>query len=302
MRSPVPITSCQRASTSPRSSAPLRTASSTSSSAALVGVRGVLAQRRRPSPPARPARRSRRSTRRGRLSSAPVSVRRTSPARACPSAASSSSHARTGRERRGRAGGRPRAAPPRRPAAGRPARPRSASMLRRCAATSGDGLGRDAVEHERQRGAAVARRLQQLPRHGVGVAGGGRDEQPRVGRGEQLPRERAVGLHHRVDVGRVEQGEARRQRLASARAAASRPPEAIRVVRLMPGRIRSSSNQCTSSGWQTSTGARVVGRRTPAGLTSSPTRLLTSVDLPAPVEPPTTISSGASICSSRGSR
>ena len=49
-------------------------------------------------------------------------------------------------------------------------------------------------------------------------------------------------------------------------------------------------------------GARVVGRSTPDGLTSSPTRLLTSVDLPAPVEPPTTISSGASSCRSRGSR
>ena len=66
--------------------------------------------------------------------------------------------------------------------------------------------------------------------------------------------------------------------------------------------MRSSSNQRTSPGWQTSTGARVVGRSTPAALTCAPTRQLTSVDLPAPVEPPTTISSGASIWRSRGSR
>ena len=33
----------------------------------------------------------------------------------------------------------------------------------------------------------------------------------------------------------------------------------------------------------------------PAGLTDAPTRLLTSVDLPAPVEPPTTMRSGASM-------
>ncbi len=54
------------------------------------------------------------------------------------------------------------------------------------------------------------------------------------------------------------------------------------VVRASPGRIRSSSNQRTSSGWQASTGRRVVGRSTPAGLTTAPIRLFTSVDLPAP--------------------
>jgi hypothetical protein len=66
--------------------------------------------------------------------------------------------------------------------------------------------------------------------------------------------------------------------------------------------MRSSSNQRTSPGLHTSTGARVVGRSTPAALTCAPTSEFTSVDLPAPVEPPTTISSGASICCSRGSR
>ena len=63
-----------------------------------------------------------------------------------------------------------------------------------------------------------------------------------------------------------------------------------------------SVNQPASSGWQTSTGARVVGRSTPLGLTGARTRLLTSVDLPAPVEPPTTTSSGASSRARRGSR
>ena len=71
----------------------------------------------------------------------------------------------------------------------------------------------------------------------------------------------------------------------------SAAPEAP-VVRASLGKIRWSSNQRTSSGWQASTGARVVGRRTPAGLTSVPTRLFRIVDLPAPVEPPTTIKSG----------
>ena len=47
---------------------------------------------------------------------------------------------------------------------------------------------------------------------------------------------------------------------------------------------------------------RVVGRSTPAGLTTDPMRLFRSVDLPAPVEPPTTMSAGASICASRGRR
>ena len=60
-------------------------------------------------------------------------------------------------------------------------------------------------------------------------------------------------------------------------------------------------NQRASLLWCTSTGARVVGRITPGALTRRPTRELTRVDLPAPVEPPTTASSGASIVASRGS-
>jgi hypothetical protein len=52
----------------------------------------------------------------------------------------------------------------------------------------------------------------------------------------------------------------------------------------------------------TSTAERVVGRSTPVALTGARTRLLTSVDLPAPVEPPTTTSSGASSRARRGRR
>jgi hypothetical protein len=51
----------------------------------------------------------------------------------------------------------------------------------------------------------------------------------------------------------------------------------------------------------TSTGERVVGRSTPGSVTRVPTSEFTSVDLPAPVEPPTTVSSGASICTAAGS-
>ena len=65
--------------------------------------------------------------------------------------------------------------------------------------------------------------------------------------------------------------------------------------------MRSLSNQSASAGLCTSTGDRVVGRSTPGSVTRRPTSELTSVDLPAPVEPPTTVSSGASIWISRGS-
>ena len=74
------------------------------------------------------------------------------------------------------------------------------------------------------------------------------------------------------------------------------------VVRMSPGNRWLSVNQVASYGWHTRTGARVVGRSTPAGLTGARTKLFTSVDLPAPVDPPTTTSSGASSRRSRGSR
>jgi hypothetical protein len=75
-----------------------------------------------------------------------------------------------------------------------------------------------------------------------------------------------------------------------------------RVDRTSPDSSDRSLNQAPSRGWQTSTGPRVVGRSTPAALTGARTRLLTRVDLPAPVDPPTTASRGASIRRRRGTR
>ena len=73
-----------------------------------------------------------------------------------------------------------------------------------------------------------------------------------------------------------------------------------RVTRSRSGRRRSWPNQVASAGLCTSTGERVVGRSTPGSVTRVPTSELTSVDLPAPVEPPTTASSGASSVITRG--
>jgi hypothetical protein len=67
-----------------------------------------------------------------------------------------------------------------------------------------------------------------------------------------------------------------------------------RCTRSRSGSSRSWPNHSASAGLCTSTGERVVGRSTPGSVTRWPTSELTSVDLPAPVEPPTTASSGAS--------
>ena len=71
-------------------------------------------------------------------------------------------------------------------------------------------------------------------------------------------------------------------------------------TRSRSGSSRSAPNHDASSGWCTSTGERVVGRSSPGWVTLWPTSELTSVDLPAPVEPPTTASSGASSVVTRG--
>ena len=68
------------------------------------------------------------------------------------------------------------------------------------------------------------------------------------------------------------------------------------------GRNTFSANQSTSLGWLASTGLLVVGRRMPVLLTCFPTRLLTRVDLPAPVEPTSATSTGEPDWRSRGSR
>ncbi len=164
-------------------------------------------------------------------------------------------------------------------------------------------LGRHAVEDDRDGRAALGGLAQQVPRDGIGVAGCRGDEEPQVGGREELGGERAVGADHRVDVRGVEQRHARAGASATRPAAGDRPPSspvAAPVTRLSPGSTRSSANQRSSSGWWTSTGVVVVGRSTPERLTSASTIELTRVDLPAPVEPPTTASRGASSDRSRG--
>ena len=159
-------------------------------------------------------------------------------------------------------------------------------------------VSRNAVEHDRECGPALAGRAQELPGNGIRVAGGGRDEEPAVRGGEQLVRERPVLRQHRVDVRRVEQREPRWQRRRGdelERSRRTRPAgdprqagqDAIALERSHVIRVTGEH------------GRPVVGRGTPAGLTMLPTRLLTSVDFPAPVEPPTTISAGVELPQAR---
>ena len=283
MRSPVPTTSCQRARTSPRSSAPLRTASSTSSSAPRRrGRRPRAARRRRP-----PARRAR-ARHLGRPGGEAVQrARQRAPhergarLRVGGQAVQPRPH---GRQRGGRAAAPPAAAISGTTSSSASSSPCSAEHLAQVVADLLDGPGRDPVQHERQRGAALAGGAQEVPGHRVGVAGRGGHEEPGVGRGQQLPR-RAPGWPRRPSRCRARRAApARRQRrsVGASRSEPGRRPGPRRCVRLSPGSTRSSSNQRRSSGWQTRTGARVVGRRTPDGLTTAPTRLLTSVDFPAP--------------------
>lgn len=123
-----------------------------------------------------------------------------------------------------------------------------------------------------------------------------------------------------VDVGGVEEGEAAGQGVVGLQAefgplgpvalgvGRSWPSSSARErwrtdqMRVSPGSTLGSANHARSSGWQTSTGVRVVGRSTPEGLTRRPTSELTKVDFPAPVEPPMTARSGASGALSRGTR
>ena len=73
-----------------------------------------------------------------------------------------------------------------------------------------------------------------------------------------------------------------------------------RSTRSRSGSSWSWRNQSASAGLCTSTGDRVVGRSSPGSVTRRPTSEFTKVDLPAPVDPPTTASSGASELSTRG--
>jgi hypothetical protein len=163
------------------------------------------------------------------------------------------------------------------------------------------GAGGHAVEHQRDDGAALAGGAQQRPGHGVGVAGRGGDEQPQVRGGQQLRGERPVAVDHRVDVRCVEVGQAGGQVVGGDEC--SEPGSVLGLdVRASPGSSWFSANHGESAGLQTRTGARVVGRSTPAGLTGARTRLLTSVDLPARWSRRPHTSSGASRRRRRGSR
>jgi hypothetical protein len=96
------------------------------------------------------------------------------------------------------------------------------------------------VENERKRCPPFACRTEELPRHRVGIAGGGRNEEPPVGRGQELVGERAILGEDGVDVGRVEEGEplwkrSRRRELQRPRLglAAARPRQARQYARAL---------------------------------------------------------------------
>ena len=67
-----------------------------------------------------------------------------------------------------------------------------------------------------------------------------------------------------------------------------------------PERIVCLTAETAEIAYRVGAGDRVVGRSTPLSVTRSPTSELTSVDLPAPVEPPTTTTTGASSWTRRG--
>ena len=71
---------------------------------------------------------------------------------------------------------------------------------------------RHPVQHHGHRDVAGGRVQQQPPGHGVGVAVGGGDKHPEVGRGQQLPGELAVVGGDGVDVGSVQQRDSLRHR------------------------------------------------------------------------------------------
>ena len=204
--SPVPTNSCQRASTSPRSSEPSRIPVVDVGDRARVGRVGV-----RPQPlrgvdlRPRPARRARRSAAggcRARRRGCGGRPRRGARRRAARSENQPRSGATTG------SGSRPSC----QRRLGDDEQRRAAQAVRgeHLLQVRGDvvlGARRHPVEHDGERGAAFLRGLQELPRHRVGVAGRGGDEQPEVGGGEQLGREPAVGGDHGVDVGGVEEGQ-----------------------------------------------------------------------------------------------
>ena len=226
----------------------------------------AAAARRRPAPgPARRARRSAaggcRARRRGCGGRPRRGARRRGPGRRTSRGAG---------RRPARAAGRRRSVVSGTTNSGAPPRPCCGSISCRCARDVVLGARRHPVEQHGEGGAAVCGGLQDVPGHRVGVAGGGGDEQPEVGGGEQLGRraggcavttESMSGASRKASPGSSD-GEVTSW---SVRWSVPAP-----LVRVSSGSTRVSENQRRSSGWQTSTGERVVGRSTPDGLTCCP--------------------------------
>ena len=72
-----------------------------------------------------------------------------------------------------------------------------------------DRVRRDTVEDDRDSGPPLGGGPEQIPWHGIGIARSRGDEEPEVGRGEQLAGQLTVGGDNGVDVRRVEKGHAR---------------------------------------------------------------------------------------------
>ena len=298
--SPVPTNSCQRASTSPRSNRPSFSPCATVRCA--PGTRpgpGRPARRRRP--PAR--RRRRRALHRGcSAASAPSRVCRTTAARASASAASRANQSPSGAVTR--SGSRPW---PSTQVSGRTNSGAAPRLLggEHLGQVGGDlvgGLRRHPVEHHGDRGPAG--RAVRSSSHGTASAYRAAvvTKSQRSAAASSWPaRARLASTTESMS------GASRKARpgwSAGAVTSCRVPGSSLGLGWCGSGRAaaRPGGTRRSRPGCRPAPGTRVVGRSTPAALTRAWTRLLTRVDLPAPVEPPTTTSSGASSRASRGSR
>ena len=170
---------------------------------------------------------------------------------------------------------------------------RAAGRRRRARPARSAGVVRHPVDDDDQRQAAVAGPEQDVPRHAVGVAGRGRDEDAEVGGLREAVGQLPVRVLDRVDVGRVDERDAARlafvrddaEPLAGERRRAGTPSLMQRVAVV-----------------GVDDGDELAGRRAQdAGRdTARPARAFTRLDLPAPVGPISSTSSGASRLLARG--
>ena len=132
------------------------------------------------------------------------------------------------------------------------------------------GIGRHPVDDDDERQAAVAGLGRGPPRDAVGVAGGRGHEDPEVGGLGQTVGQLAIGVLDRVDVGRIDQGDAlgRTSRSTNRR----RPAASADSGRPSPTRLSRAAGRATT------TTSRVVGRITLAGLRRKPARALSRLD------------------------